>query len=78
VAGQTLIPPSVISAEFGCDVHLVYWRIQPHPRVTFSERPRVFRKKPREVRILKITDPLRYSEVTKIDDRIDSSLAKLR
>src|SRR5439155_3041876 len=60
---EPLVPPAVLAGEGRGDEDLVYRRVESHPRVASRESLRVFSEVAREVRILKILEPVGDAEV---------------
>src|SRR5579883_393839 len=65
---QLLVPPAVTAGKQGADVHFVHWRVELNERKSLCECPRITCKKLREIRILKIANPIRHSEMAQIRD----------
>src|SRR5205807_6818115 len=69
VVGQTLIPPSILGGECGGDEYLIDRSIVSNPREALGKGSGILRKERREVRVLKVADPIRNPEVAEVGDR---------
>src|ERR1043165_4209557 len=75
---ELFVPPAITGREQRAHVHFVHRGVELHPGITLREGRRVFGKQLREVRILKISNPVGHAKVAEIRDRNDLTAAKIR
>src|SRR5579871_5933445 len=63
IAGEALVPPTVLRRECGGDEYLVDRSEILDPGITDRKGARVFGKKRRPFRVLEVADPVRHAEM---------------
>src|SRR3954465_979573 len=76
LVGQGFIPETTQRREAGADEDLVDRSVVTHPRIATRKGARVIGKQHWERWILKPTQPIRNSEVTKVGNQLDTLIAK--
>src|SRR5438067_2370575 len=77
-SSKLFVPNSIPAAVSRRHIHFVDWRIGAHPRIPLGHSSRITREVDRHFRILKISHPIRNSEVKEIENGNDAEMFDFR
>ena len=71
ISRELLVPPTIARREQRADVHLINRSVELDPRITGRESPRIAGEEFGKIRILKVANPIRHTEMAEVRDGHD-------